>query len=191
MTMRYRQAPPATAGVITTGLRQRFEVEENEEGERTFEVPSDLDTAAHQRLIEAGHEPLEPEELPSGVTYNEGASEESASGSESGSSNEPTDTPSESEEDEEAASGGESEPGRIGSMTSDAFAADEAESDSADEPEGEPAEPPAPLDEMNRSELYQYGNEELNLELEWSGEDALNEEEMRSRIEEEIGNDGE
>lgn len=163
----YRQRDGSNASVVTTGLRERHPVSENDDGERTFNVPDDLDAGAHERLIEAGHTPLEPENLPSGVTYNEGGSEESESGSESGSEDGPTDDPSESENDESASESGE----------------DAAESE-------EPPEPPKPLDEMNRSELYSFANEELGLSLEWSGEEALNEEEMRERISEEVS-DGE
>jgi hypothetical protein len=166
--MEYQQRPNDTSGTVTTGLRERFPVSANDDGERTFEVPESLDAAAHERLISAGHTPLEPESLPSGVTYNEGDSEASESGSSSGSGEGPTDGASESEPAESDSGSGE----------------DAAES-------YDPADPPEPLGEMNRSELYQYGNEELELELEWSGEGALNESEMRERIKEELGNDGE
>lgn len=173
--MEYRQRPNGTAGIISLGLRTRCDVSENEEGERTFSVPKDTDAGTHQRLIEAGHEPLEPEGLPEGVTYDsEGGSSNGESGSSSGSDDGPTDGPSEENESEEEASGNES-----GSMTADRLAGEE-----------ELPEPPEPLDEMNRSGLYQYGNEELGLDLAWSGEEALDEEEMRAEISE-LVNDGE
>jgi len=169
--MEYRQRPNGTAGKISLGLRTRCEV--NEEG--TFSVPDDLDAGTHERLIEAGHKPLEPEELPSGVTYDsEGDSSNGESGSSSDSDDGPTDGSSSNGESEESASDSES-----GSMTADRLAG-----------ESEPSPPPEPLGEMSRSELYSYANEELNLGLEWSGEDALNEEEMRERIEE-VAPDGE
>jgi hypothetical protein len=173
--MEYRQKPNGTAGIISLGLRTRCEVSENGEGERTFSVPEDTDAGTHQRLIDAGHEPLEPEELPSGVTYdNEGGSSNGESGSSSGSDDGPTDGSSSNDGSEETASGNES-----GSMTADRLTG-----------EGETPEPPEPLDEMNRSELYSFANEELGLSLAWSGDEALNEEEMRERISEEV-NDGE
>jgi hypothetical protein len=173
--MEYRQRPNGTAGIISLGLRTRCDVSENSEGERTFSVPEDTDAGTHQRLIEAGHEPLEPGELPEGVTYDsEGGSSNGESGSSSGSDDGPTDGSSSSEESEETASGSES-----GSMTADRLTGEE-----------EPPEPPEPLDEMNRSELYSYANEELGLDLQWSGDEALDEEEMRERIEE-VAPDGE
>jgi hypothetical protein len=173
--MEYRQKPGGTAGIVTTGLRERFDVTENEEGKRTFEVPSDLSAGSHQRLIDAGHEPLEPEELPSGVTYRDGGdSSKAESGSSSDSDGEPTDDPSSSDEDEETDSGDES-----GSMTAERILDDE----------DEVPDPPEPLGEMNRSELYSFANEELGLSLAWSGDDALNGEEMRERISEAL--DGE
>jgi len=172
--MEYRQRPNGTAGIISLGLRTRCDVTE-ENGERTFSVPDDLDAGTHQRLIDAGHEPLEPEELPSGVTYeNEGGSSNGESGSSSDSDDEPTDGSSSNDESEESASDSES-----GSMTADRLT-----------DESEPSPPPEPLAEMGRSELYSYANEELNLGLEWSGEEALNEEEMRERIKE-VAPDGE
>lgn len=168
--MEYRQRPNGTAGIISLGLRTRCEVSGSEGGERTFSVPEDTDAGTHQRLIDAGHEPLEPEELPSGVTYdNEGGSSNGESGSDDG----PTDGSSSESESEETASGNES-----GSMTADRLTEDE------------PSPPPETLDEMNRSELYSYANEELGLDLAWSGDEALNEEEMRERISE-VAPDGE
>jgi len=168
--MEYRQRTDDDSGTVTTSYRERFPVSENGEGERTFEVGDDLDAGAHRRLIEAGHIPLEPEELPSGITYDsEGGSSNAESGSSSGSDEEPTDGPSEEDENEETASGNES-----GSMTADRLAGDDEEL----------PEPPEPLNEMNRSELYSFANEELGLSLEWSGDDALNKEEMRKRISE-------
>jgi hypothetical protein len=163
--MEYCQRENGTAAIVTTGIRQRFEVADG-----TFEVPDDLDTGAHQRLIDVGHEPLEPEELPSGVTYDSsGGSSNGESASSSGSDDGPTEESSSGGDGEETASGGEN-----GSMTADRLTGD------ADEV----PEPPEPLDEMNRSELYSFANEELGLSLEWSGDDALNEEEMRERISE-------
>ena len=173
--MEYRQKPNGTAGIISLGLRTRCEVSENEEGERTFSVPEDTDAGTHQRLIDAGHVPLEPEELPSGVTYdNEGGSSNGESGSSSGSDDGPTDGSSSEDESEETASGNES-----GSMTADRLAGDE-----------ELPEPPEPLDEMNRSELYSYANEELGLGIAWSGDEALDEDAMRERVAE-VAPDGE
>jgi len=168
--MEYRQRENGTAAIVTTGIRQRFEVEDG-----TFEVPDDLDSGAHQRLINAGHEPLKPEELPSGVTYDSGGgSSNGESGYSSDSDEEPTKESSSGGNDEEAASGNES-----GSMTADRLAGDDEKL----------PEPPEPLNEMNRSELYSFANEELGLELEWSGDEALDGEEMRERISEVI--DGE
>jgi hypothetical protein len=172
--MRYEQRPNGTAGIISLGLRTRCEVSESEEGERTFSVPGDTDAGAHQRLIDAGHVPLEPEELPSGVTYdNEGGSSNGESGSSSDSDDGPTDGSSSEDESEETASGNES-----GSMTADRLTEDE------------PSPPPEPLDEMNRSELYSYANEELGLDLAWSGDEALDEDGMRERVAE-VAPDGE
>lgn len=72
------------------------------------------------------------------------------------------------------------------------------ESDAEAEPEGDSSEEDLDaheaaesaseedLDEMNRSELYSFGNEELGLELEWAGDAALDTEAMRERIREEL-----
>jgi len=79
------------------------------------------------------------------------------------------------DENEETASGNES-----GSMTADRLAGDDEEL----------PKPPKPLGEMNRSELYSFANEELGLDLAWSGDEALNEDEMRAEISE-LVNDGE
>lgn len=156
--MEYRQRPDDDSGTVATGLRERFPVDRSGE-HPTFEVPDDLDADAHRRLIAVGHEPLEPDALPPGVTYGneEGASEEAESDRSSDSSEEPAEESENEEASEEPAEAGEDMPA-----------------------------PPEPLDEMHRSELYSYGNDELGLGLDWSGENALNEAEMRERIEEEL-----
>lgn len=153
--MKYEQRPDDDSGTVTTGLRERFEVSEGE-----FEVPSDLDAAAHQRLIDSGHDPLDSDALPAGVTYNEGEAEDSESGSESDSSETMPNGSDETDESEEG----------------------NAEATSGQE--NEAPEPPDDLDEMSRAELYQFGNEELDLGLAWSGEEALDEEGMREAVEE-------
>lgn len=160
--MEYKQREDGTAGMISTGLRERFEVDDGR-----FEVPDDLDAAAHERLIDAGHTPIDPGQLPESVSYDADENAESASSSDS-----EEETSEESEESEEEASDEESN--ASGSVTSDQLKAEEV------------PEPPEALEEMNRSELYQYGNEELGLSLEWSGDGALNEAEMRGRISEEV-----
>lgn len=171
--MEYRQKDGGTAGMVTTGVRERFTVSESG-GERTFNVPDSLSAGAHQRLIDAGHVPLEPEELPSGVTYdNEGGSSNGTSGGSSDSGEDTTEEASSADEVEETASDGES-----GAMTADRLTGE------ADVPE-----PPEPLAEMNRSELYRFANEDLGLSLVWSGDEALDEDEMRERISEVV--DGE
>lgn len=162
--MEYNVRDGETAGVITTGLRQRFEVVDG-----SIEVPDDLDKDAHQRLIDAGHTPADPGKLPNGVDYGGGSDAASGSSDDSGSGS--TDDTSGDDGDAEAANGDE----ETGAMTADALTM-----------ESEPAQPPNSLEEMNRSELYQYGNDELGLELSWSGEDAPDEEEMRDRISEEM-----
>lgn len=170
--MRYQYREGQSSGSVHIGHRKHAEIEDGE-----FEVPSEYDGDArlHQRMIDAGHRPVDPEALPEGVEYD--PSEESESGSESDSNGEDDESPSEE---------------RTGAITSEAFSedADEEERYPSDEAEGESLDlSEDELDSMNRSELYSVGNEQLDLGWAWSGEDALSETEMRAELKE-LANDG-
>lgn len=134
--------------------------EEWEVTDGEFEVPDDVLTAdMRERLVGAGHTPLD----------------ESGESGDSRASNQPEgDTSS-----EENASASEQEANESGSMTADRLTGEDGE-------ETESSVSPDDLDEMDRSELYSFGNEELDLDLQWSGDDALNTEEMRERIRSEL-----
>lgn len=151
MKFEYRPGDSMPAGAVSLGLRDEVPVEDGE-----FDV-GERDQRTLQRIIDAGHVPLEPEALPDGVAYDPEAAE-----------SRPT-AESESEESEEGGNEGDDASG--GSE-----AGESGESGSQEEPPD--------LDEMDRSELYDYANNELDLGLQWSGEEALNEEEMRERIKE-------
>lgn len=153
----FKQRADDNSGAVSTGLRENWPVDRSGESD-TFSVPEDLSAAKLERLIEAGHRPLDPSRLPSGVTYdNDGNAESESSGSESGSDDGAADDTSEADASEES---GEEAP----------------EVDVTEEA----------LDEMNRPELYNLGNEEFGKEWEWGGEDALSGEEMRAELKEEL-----
>lgn len=133
--MRFRDREGRENGYVALDLRTRLEVQEDS----TFEVPeSHQDPTTIQRLIDAGHEPVDPEVL------------------------EP-DTSQESEEEDEP----------------------EEDEDVEEEDEDE-VEVPSDLEDLNRSQLYQLG-QDLGLPLEWSGEDSHSTEEMREIIREDQG----
>lgn len=92
--MRFRHRDEWVSGAVAITLRDRADV--NEEAE--FEVPEEHaeNTGILQRLVDAGHEPVNPEGLPDGVEYEAGEAEEPAS-----------DEADTAEEDPEAEAGGE------------------------------------------------------------------------------------
>lgn len=180
----FEQRPDDTSGTVSLGMRRNYPVDVDGEGTRTFEIPEDdLSESDLQRLLDVGHRPTDPDSLPEGVSYNSEGGADSSEKAESDSVSDPEEDepedPSEPAPTEEAA---EEEP----------EVPDESEeSDSDSEPELDEefseealAELENELDSLNRSELYSLANEELGLDWQWSGDSAMNEEEMREALRE-------
>lgn len=98
--MEFKHRDGWVSGRVAIALRTRAELSE----EGTFEVPEDLaeDPGTLQRLIDAGHEPVDPDALPDGVEY--GAEEEAEEAEESDGDDAEGDTSEESDDAEEEAS---------------------------------------------------------------------------------------
>jgi hypothetical protein len=143
--VRFEHRDGWTTGRVSLDLRVHADIEDD----GTFVVPESYRHASMlQRLIDAGHKPVTPEELPPSVDYDYDTSDTDSD----------TDADDVGEQGDEADA--EAEPEDVDEVTGDEGAGDE--DDAGDGPNDG-------LAEMDRADLYQLAKEDLGLEVEWTG----------------------